>query len=175
MSDEFKFNSGHEACRFAYSYSGQQYAMTPFAKLMRGEITGSGRGLIGEVGAAIAGTVKRHVETMRAPLPHVIVARYDLNPEMAAQCAVEIAGNVSSVLSDGTHSRRMVQDLVLYYFRVPDASGKPIKLATIADKYKCSQSTVSRAWRAIMGRMRELDSLAQREADDVLTAAGLIE
>ena len=173
MSDAI-FKSGHEACRFAYAFSGQQYPTTIMARLMRGMILGSGRGLVGLDGAAIAGTVKRHVESMPSPSKEVTAARYELLRNHAMSYVVTIAGLLFPVLGTGGHNRRMVQELVMYYFRVPDENGKPVKLATLADKYGVHASTVSRAWRPIKERLREWDSAAQAQIDERLVEVGLI-
>lgn len=51
------FKSAHEAIIFAINFSGQQYALSPMAKLMQLGPMGSGRGLGGLDGAGQAGMV----------------------------------------------------------------------------------------------------------------------
>lgn len=51
------FKSAHEAIVFAVNFSGQQYAISPIAKMMQLGAMGSGRGLGGLDGAGQAGMV----------------------------------------------------------------------------------------------------------------------
>lgn len=167
------FRSGHEACRFAFSYSHQQYPMTIMSRLMKGEGIGSGRGLVGLEGAAVAGTVKRHVESLGLPHSSVIAARYEICQRSAIGHVVLLAGMVLGALGTGVHNRRMVQELVMYYFRIPGQDGNPVKLAAIADRYGVHASTVTRAWKPIKERLRAWESTAETAADARMVEAGL--
>lgn len=167
------FKSGHDACRFAYAFNHQQYPMTIMSRLMRGSIIGSGRGLYGLDGAAVAGTVKRHVSTLRYPYPDVIGARYEIDYNNALKHIGVIAQSVIPALGTGSHNRRCVLELVMYYFRIPGSNGKPIKLAELADKYGVHASTITRSWRPIKQRIRELESQSQSDIDSRLVEFGL--
>jgi hypothetical protein len=168
------FRSGHEACRFAYAYSGQQYPMTIMAKMMKGKLMGSGRGLVGLEGAAVAGTVKRHVEALRHPLPAIIAARYEMTQAKAVAHASTLAEYVIPALGTGAHNRRMVLLLICRYFRIPDENGKPTMLSNIASRFDLSQDTITRRWVAVRKRLREAESRADSEIDGALVCAGLV-
>lgn len=169
------FRSGHEACRFAYAYSSQQYAMTAMAKMMRGPACGSGRGLIGLEGAAVAGTVKRHVESLPHPAPAIIGARYEIDRLQAIFHTAILVDFVIPALGTGGHHRHLVRALICRYFRIPDADGKPVRLAALADRFGMSADTITRRWKATRDRLRGADSKAGREIDDRLQSVGLID
>lgn len=174
MSDEI-FRSGHEACRFAYAYSSQQYAMTAMAKLMRGSICGSGRGLIGLEGAAVAGTVKRHVEALEDQSHAAILARNDLVRQNAMAGASALVQFVIPALGTGGHNRRMVMALVCRYFKIPDDAGRQFQLSNLCDTYGMSADTMTRRWRNAKARLREIESRAQDMIDRNLQEAGIVE
>ncbi|MFV5212708.1 hypothetical protein ACLIIZ_03135 [Azonexus caeni] len=169
------FRSGHDACRFAYAYSSQQYAMTALAKMMKGGPCGSGRGLVGLDGAAIAGTVKRYVESMSFPAPLAIACRHELNREKLLQYAMLLVQFVMPALGTGGHNRRMVHALVCLYFGIRDANGHKIKLADLCDKYDMSADTMTRRKSAAFKRLREIESAAQVAIDERLKDGGLVE
>lgn len=168
------FRSGHEACRFAYAYSGQQYPMTIMAKMMKGSAMGSGRGLVGLEGAAIAGTVKRHVEALRHPSPNIIASRYEMTQAKAMAHASKLAEYVIPALGTGAHNRRMITLLICRYFRIPDQHGKPLMLSNIASAFDVSQDTITRRWSAVRNRLREAESRADSEIDGALVSAGVV-
>lgn len=168
------FRSGHEACRFAYAYNGQQYPMTIMAKMMRGCLLGSGRGLVGLEGAAVAGTVKRHVESLRGPSPSVIAARYEMDRAKAMPHTVALVRYVVPALGTGAHHTHLVRALVCRYFKITDASGKQIMLARLASDFDLSTDTLTRLWVATRNRLREAQSRAEGEIDGVLVCAGLV-
>lgn len=169
------FRSGHEACRFAYAYSGQQYPLTVMAKMMRGGLLGSGRGLVGLEGAAVAGTVKRHVDALRHPSPAILAARYETDRNRAATSAVRLVEFVVPVLgTGGQHQRHLVRALIYRYFRIPDANGLPIMLARLASDFDLSSDTLTRRWVVVRNRLRESEARAEGEIDGALVEAGLV-
>ena len=174
MDHEPLFRSGHEACRFAYAYNGQQYPMTIMAKMMRGCLLGSGRGLVGLEGAAVAGTVKRHVESLRGPSPSILAARYELDRAKAMAHTVRLVEYVIPALGTGGHQRHLVRALVCRYFKITDANGKQIMLANLASHFDMSADTMTRRWVAVKHRLREAESLADSEIDGALVVAGLV-
>ena len=174
-NDKPLFRSGHEACRFAYAYSSQQYAMTAMAKLMKGSGTGSGRGLFGLDGAAVAGTIKRHVETLDDQYHAAILARNELVRNNAVVGANAMVQFVMPALGTGAHNRRMVLALTCLYFRIPDENGKPYQLSNLCDQFDLSADTMTRRWRSAKGRLREIESRAQTIIDGVLQEAGIVE
>lgn len=169
------FRSGHDACRFAYAYSGQQYAMTAMAKMMRGSGLGSGRGLFGLDGAAIAGTIKRYVETLDDSYHASIMARYEIVPENARVGANALVQFVIPVLGTGGHHRRMVLALACRHFKIPGDDGRQVQLAALCDLYGMSADTMTRRWHRARDRLREIESRAQTVIDGVLQEAGIVE
>lgn len=172
---EALFESGYDACRFAYCYSGQQYAMTALAKMMKGGPCGTGKGLVGLDGAAVAGTVKRHVEGMPFPMPVAIACRHEINREKARQYAMLLVQFVIPALGTGAHHRRLVHALVCLYFGIRDANGKKIKISDLCDKYDLSADTMTRRKAAAFKRLREIESASQCVIDEALKAAGIVE
>jgi len=168
------FKSGHEACRFAFAFSSQQYPVTVMAKLLKGSGMGSGRGLVGLDGAAIAGTVKRHIECLSAQAQMVIGARYEINDVSARMYAFALVNSVIPALGTGGHHRHMVRDLICRYFHIRSADGRQIQLSALCDQYGLSADTMTRRWRSVKGCLREQESRAQAQADDVMTNAGLV-
>ena len=174
MSDAM-FRSGYEACRFAYAFSGQQYPLSVMAKLMRGLGLGSGRGLVGLEGAAVAGTVKRHVESLPKPLAYVIAARFQTERNKAVEHTAHIVQYVMPALGTGGHHRHMVRALVCKYFGIPDSDGRPVQLSALADQYGLSADTMTRRWRATKDRLREYESQSEGAIDSLLQEVGLID
>jgi hypothetical protein len=74
MQDQL-FRNTHEALTFAFNYSSQQYAMSPMAKLMAAG-AGSGKGLVGNDGAAQAGIIASRVGQLPPMQRACITARY---------------------------------------------------------------------------------------------------
>ena len=168
------FRSGHDACRFAYAFSSQQYQMTVMARMMKGSGIGSGRGLHGLDGAAIAGTVKRHVEELPEDSQLVIGARYELDRARAVVYASALIRCVMPALGTGGHHRHMVRALVCRYFHIKGEDGAEVKLSSLCDQFALSADTMTRRWRATKARLREIESRAQAQADDRMTEAGLV-
>lgn len=173
--EEALFRSGNDACRYAYAYSSQQYAMTAMAKMMKGSGTGSGRGLFGLDGAAVAGTIKRHVESLDDQYHAAIMARNEIVRNSALVAAGALVQFVIPALGTGGHNRRMVLALVCRYFRIADENGKPYQLSNLCDQYDLSADTMTRRWRNAKGRLREIESRAQTVIDGVLQEAGIVE
>lgn len=168
------FKSGHEACRFAYAFSGQQYPMTIMGRMMKNSGIGSGRGLFGLDGAAVAGTVKRHVESLGVGDVLVIGARYEANVEARRNYAYALVDVVIPALGTGGHHRHMVRALICLYFKIANLDGDHVKLGVLCDQFGISADTMTRRWKSVKNRLRELESRAQSRADDVLTSSGIV-
>lgn len=168
------FSSGFDACRYAYSFSSQQYPMTVMGKLMRGESVGTGKGLHGLDGAAVAGSIKRHVEALQDEHHAAIMARHELVRDHAAVAAGALVQFVTPALGTGAHNRRMVLALICRYFRIPDENGRQIMLASLCDKYGLSADTMTRRKSAAFRRLREIESRAQVLIDDALQEVGIV-
>lgn len=171
---EALFESGYDACRFAYCYSGQQYAMTALAKMMKGGPCGTGKGLVGLDGAAVAGTVKRHVEGLPFPMPVAIACRHEINREKARQYAMLLVQFVIPALGTGAHHRRLVHALVCLYFNIGGTDGQKYRLASLCDEFGMSADTMTRRKAAAFKRLREIESASQCVVDEALKAAGIV-
>ncbi|MCG5073033.1 DNA-binding protein [Paraburkholderia tagetis] len=74
-NSEPRFRDAFDAVRFALCYSSQQYGTTPLAKCVDDTPIGRGMGLVGMDGAAQAGAIRRHMETLPESHLAVLVAR----------------------------------------------------------------------------------------------------
>lgn len=164
------FSSGHEALRFAYAYNAQQYPMTIMGRMMRGSIMGSGRGLHGLDGAAIAGSVKRVVEALPSRYRYALECRYALTDREFERAFTHLLQPALTSLGTGVHSTRLVMQLICRHFGRPQV----VKLATLADEYSMDATTITRRWQRVHARLREIESAAACAADDALVTAGLV-
>lgn len=164
------FSSGHEALRFAYAYNAQQYPMTIMGRMMRGSILGSGRGLHGLDGAAIAGSVKRVVESLPPNYRRAIECRYAITDQEFERAFPHLLQPALASLGTGVHSTRLVLKLICRHFGRPQA----VKLASLADEHSMDAATVTRRWQRVHARLREMESGAACAADDALVKAGLV-
>lgn len=169
MSDAI-FESGHEAMRFAYAYNAQQYPLTIMARMMRGGVIGSGRGLHGLDGAAIAGSVKRVVESLPHDHRYVLVSRYAMTDREYEEAFPKLLQAATASVGAGVHSTRMILLLICRYFGRPE----PVKLATLADRFEVDASTMTRRWQCVRNRLQEIESQASAAADGALVDAGLV-
>lgn len=168
------FSSGHEACRFAYAFSSQQYALTAMAKMMRGGVIGSGRGLVGLDGAAIAGTVKRHVEAMGYPYAQVIAARYELDKPKKIEAMLSLRNCVMAGLGTGVHRRVVVDALTMRYFGQRDENNQPVKLASLCSATGDSTATMSRRWGLVKHHLSAVERKADIRIDESLVESGIV-
>lgn len=168
------FESGHEACCFAFAADHHQYPISVIAKLMGIDCGGSGKGLAGLDGRSIAGTIKRHVATLRQPYPDIIGARYEEDRKNAIRHMANIAIYIIKNREPITRNDALVFELVMYYFKDTNLDGNNIKLTNIADKYSCHASTISRAWKTTRKIILHWESQAQAEIDTSLVDHGVI-
>ena len=163
------FRSGHEAIRYAYNYNAQQYPITLMGRMMRGMGIGSGRGLYGLDGAAIAGSVKRFVEALPHDYRYAIVCRYAATEDEFLHAVHEMLGAASASIGTGITPTRAILSLIGRYY------GRPVKLASLCSQYDMDAATMTRRWQRIRERMRALESHGMQAADDALVIAGLVE
>ncbi len=168
------FKSGHEACRFAYAFNSEQYPVSIMGRMMKTVGIGSGRGLFGLDGAAIAGTVKRNVESLPMPIPIIIAARYEIDDTKGREYCALLVEFIIPALGTGGHNRRMVEELICLYFKRRNRKGELVKLANLAQNYDLSPDTITRRKSAAFRRLLELESNAQSRADDELSQNGLV-
>lgn len=94
---DIQFKSAFDAVRFALCYSSQQYGETLLAKRLRGELVGSGMGLVGLDGAGQAGLIRRQLWELPELHLSVIVARAaprDLPCSCGAACCAGRTPNI---------------------------------------------------------------------------------
>ena len=167
--DEPIFRSGHEAIRYAYNYNAQQYPITLMGRMMRGVGIGSGRGLYGLDGAAIAGSVKRVIEALPHDYRYAVVCRYAATEDEFLRAVHELLGAASAAIGTGITPTRVTLSLIGRYY------GRPIKLASLCDEYGMDAATMTRRWQRVRERMRALESQGMQAADDAPVVAGLVE
>lgn len=168
-TEQALFRSGHEAMRFAYAYNAQQYPMTIMGRMMRGMIIGSGRGLHGLDGAAVAGSVKRVIESLPGPYRYALVCRYVITDREFEAVFPELLRPATASLGTGIHSTRMVLKMICRYY------GRPaVKLAEMCDEFGIEASAMTRRWQRVRDRLRSIESAAATAADDALVEAGLV-
>lgn len=170
------FISGHDALRFAYSFSAAQYPVTLMSIMMGGKRAplGKGRGLLGLDGAAEAGNIKRVISGLPAPLPFVIAAQYSLLERDVRAAAACLICDVTQHMGPGAHKPELSHDLICRFFGAPGADGNEIKLAALADRYGHSAATITRRWQVARNRLYDLDRRAIASADEALTDAGIV-
>lgn len=74
--DEQIFSSAHSALLFAFGYNPEQYAPSILAKMIRGGVVGSGKGLVGMDGAGQAGMVLAEIHDLGEAAEHFLAARF---------------------------------------------------------------------------------------------------
>lgn len=164
------FGSGHEAMRYAYSYNAEQYPVSLIARMMKAGAIGSGRGLYGLDGAAIAGSVKRVVESLPHEYRYSLVCRYARSTREYEEAFPKLLRHATASVGTGVHSTRMILMLICRYFGRPDE----IKLSALADEFGVDASTMTRRWQSVRNCLREIESRAAVVADNALVDAGLV-
>lgn len=194
------FKNSHEALRFAFSYSTQQYAQTPMSRLMRGQL-GSGKGLVGNDGAGQSGMLRERIDNALSGL-HVaiIVARFAppwlpcdcrspccggrrANPEWGAAIAY-LTDEVVPVLAGRVSHRQLRKFLIERYFGADkDALGRKLTMEEIAEHCGVNRKTAAshdaklrqflRGTKGANG-IRGQEDLAMCCADDTLRGAGFV-
>jgi len=163
------FRSGHEALRFAYSYNPEQYPMTLMARLMQGGSLGSGRGLFGLEGAAVAGSVKRAVESLPPGRREALICRYAVDEQDFATALQALATPVLAAFGSGLYSTRLVLKLICRYYKRPGG----IRLAALCDEFSLSAATMTRRWQRVRDRLHLFESEAMREVENRFNETGL--
>lgn len=195
------FTDSRSALRFAFSYSTQQYALTPMAKLMRGHV-GSGKGLVGNDGAGQAGMLRERLDSTLSGLQvAILVARFApawlpcdcrrsccsgrrRNPEWEL-AIVYLTEDLVSVLAGCVSHRQLRRFLIERYFGSDkDAFGRKVTMEALAEKCGVSRRTVTshdaklraylRGTRGING-IKGQEDLALYLADDALRGAGFLD
>lgn len=161
------FESAHDALRFAFMFSGQQYPMTIMGKMMRGCI-GSGRGLSGLDGAAQAGMILGMLSELSMTHQSAMTARYADEADKRFMQAVNKLSMEPSIAPAGLSHRLERQALVARYF------GHRVNLGEVAEKIGVHRNTVGQHNRVIRERLDAIESLAYNQIADIMLARELI-
>lgn len=176
------FESANEAMRFGYAYSCQQWPVSVLSKLIRAadetaqaaKRLGTGKGLFGLDGAAICGTIKRHVEALPMPNPLILEAKYTIDDSRLNALAVDIVPLVVPALGSGAHSRRLIQMLICRYFGMK-IDGKKIELSHLCSRFPDhTEDSMKKLSAKIRRKLRELDCVAEIDADSAMRESGLV-
>ncbi|CAG9177710.1 DNA-binding protein [Cupriavidus pampae] len=197
--DQPLFDSADSALRFAFSYSKQQYSPTPMARLMRGTV-GSGKGLVGNDGAAQAGMVRSEVEKLDALQLAILIAQFapahlpcdcgasccsrkKLNPEWNA--AVNFLTEHTVQLFAGSLSHyRLRRSLIERYFGARrDGNGKKLSVERLSEECGVHRHTAAshnerltrylRGTKGINGEVG-IQARAMRVVDEILRGHGFV-
>ena len=160
------FNSAYDAIAFAYRFNSQQYAMTPMAKLMRGQI-GSGKGLVGLDGAAQAGFIRGLIEQLGEWEKAALAARFAFDRKELFKARDTLIIPALASLPTGVHHRRMVDALVQKHF------GRKVWLKEIAELYGINKNTMTDQWRIIRKTLHEIECRAMDKAEAALRESGV--
>lgn len=161
------FESAHDALRFAFLFSGQQYPMTIMGKMMRG-IIGSGRGLSGLDGAAQAGMILGMLSELSPVHQAAITARYVDDADRRFMQSVNKLAMEPAVAPSGVSHRLERQALVARYF------GQSVNLGEVAEKIGAHRNTVGQHNRFIRDRLDAIESLAYNQIADIMISRSLI-
>lgn len=162
------FRSAHDALRFAFMFSGQQYPMTIMAKMMRG-IVGNGKGLIGLDGALQAGLICRMVKDMTYQQQAAIEARYADQSDKRWQPAIARLTQDSVGVLSGLSHRYARHALIARYF------GARVNIGEVAEKCGVRRETVSRYQRPLRDFLRKIEDSAYDQITVVMRERGVIE
>lgn len=162
------FRSAHDALKFAFLFSGQQYPLTIMAKMMRG-IVGSGKGLVGLDGALQAGLICLMVKELPVARQDALVARYAVDSDPRWIDAVRRLAVEPTVAPSGVSNRLERQALVARYF------GAKVNIGEVAEKVGVDRRTVGNHQRAMRDKLRILEELAYGELTDIMASRGVIE
>lgn len=178
------FRSAHEAVVFALNYSGQQYAMSPFARLMQDGALGSGRGLAGLDGAGQAGMVIAELAKLDYYLAVALIARcatrqikcdchsaccsgWRIN-ELWRQAISIMTDHAMTALAGELSSRVVRQASVQKHF------GQKVTIQEIADDAGIHRETAGKQHAQIVAAMKALESRAWQSFSEALEAAGML-
>jgi hypothetical protein len=173
MQDQL-FRNTHEALTFAFNYSSQQYALSPMAKLMKTGI-GSGKGLVGNDGAAQAGIIASRVGQLPPMQRACITARYAPKFEDCPCCqrsekmtdayreAIAELTEWSISQCTGITLRNMRAAIIRSFFE------RGVSISAAAAELGVAKATAYDQRARIHKALKELDLCSQRAVDDRLS------
>src|SRR5574337_1713990 len=172
------FPSTHNALRFAFEFSPEQYGEGTLAGLLkRAAGIGSGKGLIGLGGAAPAGMILAEVWRLPALERHAIIARYGQrrtecrccgSPGMSEEWKLAVEGIAAWAVPAGLSNHRARREIVGRFFT---RSGT---VKEIAERYGLERKRLGEQVTAMEKRIKDLEARAQSSMDDVLKQTGVV-
>lgn len=166
--EEPLFRSAHDALKFAFLFSSQQYPVTAMAKLMKG-IVGSGKGLVGLDGAAQAGFICGMLTELQAQHRAVLTAKYARREDKRFIAAVNLLSMDPTIAPSGLSNRIERQALVGRHF------GEKVSIIEVAELTGQHRNTVNKHHFVIRDRLRALEEAAYGAITDVFACRGVID
>ena len=172
------FASTHNALRFAFEFSPEQYGEGTLAGLLkRAAGLGSGKGLVGLDGAAQAGLILAEVWRLPALERHAIIARYGQRRISCRCCGslgmsdewkLAVEGIAAWAVPTGLSNHRARREIVGRFFT---RSGT---VKEIAERYGLERKRLGEQVAAMEKRIKDLEARAQSSMDDVLKQTGVV-
>lgn len=175
------FSGAHEALVYAHNFSGQQFAHTALAKMMKHDPgrPSSGKGLIGLDGAGQAGMILATVARLERAGQQCVTARYAPKTKPCSCCSADaptpewreavegLTFWVITSLSGITHLH-LRRALVGRYF------GSKADINEVAHKCGVHRSTVSAQNSVIVKALRDLESRTLGQLEDDFQKTGVV-
>lgn len=165
------FKNTHDALMFAFNYSSQQYALSPMSKLMKGGVSGGGKGLVSLDGAGQSGIILTRLAQMTPLEQACITARYapryeecpcclnkDKMTEQYREAIAELAEWALSVCT-GLTIRNMRGAIIRSFFE------RGVSITAAARELNVAKATAYDQKARIHKALKDLDGRAQLAAD----------
>jgi hypothetical protein len=168
------FKNTHEALRFAFNFSSQQYPESQMAKLIKQNI-GTGKGLVAIDGASQAGLILAELSKMDRLHFHCLVARHAMRYKECSCCGgekrmqawhesiVALRDWSMSTFTGLSHSKTR-EAIIMKYF------GEKIDIKTLAARMGVSAKTIYDQRAKIVGALKKLDDAAQNDMHERLAS-----
>lgn len=178
MSEEYLFDSAHDALLFSFRFCGQQYAKAP--SIFRRAGIGTGKGLAGLDGAAQAGFISQEVRALGLLHRYALIARFAERFTQCSQCGSHantaewlgacrwLAEEMRKEVAPDAHIRLM-DLLVQRHFSVHKRT-----LADIATQFGDGESKVKHINAALNPVLKRLELAATARMEERLASLGII-
>jgi hypothetical protein len=182
------FNSVPAALGFAFNFNGLSYERPAVYRMATPSKSGSSKGLHGLDGAAQAGMICAKVATLGPLDKNLLMARF-CHPSQPCECGVPccsgrkpnnqwtqaiayLADYILHTALAGCVSQSLLRkDYVLRYFTRKETK---LGIEALAKKHQVARNTVSTHLVRVNKTLKQLESTAERAAEDILQAAGLV-
>ncbi|PVX86461.1 hypothetical protein C7402_102297 [Paraburkholderia unamae] len=178
------FKSAEEAVTFACNYSGQQYAMSAMAKILKGGPCGSGRGLFGIDGAGQAGMVFAELDRLDYWQAVALVARRSPQneeckcsnpccrgwkmPTLFSEAMHELADEAARAMKSVPPKREFRVAVLMKYF------GVKVHVLDRAESLRIPEDAAKRHATAIRNWIREIEKAGLTALSERLDAIGML-